>query len=126
MSDVYLTCRKKTPIASAARAMADTGWRSVLVVDAAGQPLGLFSGLDLLARCEEEDCASITVAEVMHPLLRIHMDASLRQAADMMIQNHHHRLVVVDPDQPDSMPLGIISSFDIVAEMARPGSVWQE
>jgi len=32
---------------------------------------------------------------------------------------------VVDPDQPDAMPLGIISSFDIVAEMSRPGSVWQ-
>jgi CBS domain-containing protein len=42
-----------------------------------------------------------------------------------MIENHHHRLIVVDPDQPDSMPLGIISSYDIVNEMARPGSVWR-
>jgi hypothetical protein len=44
----------------------------------------------------------------------------------MMIENHHHRLVVVDPEQPDAMPLGIISSFDIVAEMAHPESVWQK
>jgi hypothetical protein len=43
-----------------------------------------------------------------------------------MIENHHHRLVVIDPKQPDSMPLGIISSFDIVAEMAHPESVWQK
>jgi hypothetical protein len=42
-----------------------------------------------------------------------------------MIENHHHRLVVVDPQEPESIPLGVISSFDIVAEMARPGSVWQ-
>ena len=32
---------------------------------------------------------------------------------------------VVDKNDPDSFPLGIVSSFDIVAEMARPGSVWQ-
>jgi hypothetical protein len=44
----------------------------------------------------------------------------------MMIENHHHRLLVVDKAQPDSMPLGIISSFDIVSEMARPDSVWQK
>jgi CBS domain-containing protein len=125
MSDVYLCCREKTPIVSAARAMADTGWRSVLVVNPHGKPVGLFSGLDLLA-CAGEGCEEIQVSDVMHPLLAIHMSANLREAADMMIENHHHRLVVVDPRNPDSMPLGIISSFDIVAEMAHPDSVWQK
>jgi len=56
----------------------------------------------------------------------INMTATLREAADMMIENHHHRLLVVDPEQPDSMPLGIISSFDIVSQMAKPDSVWQK
>jgi CBS domain-containing protein len=126
MSDVYLCCRDKTPVVSAARAMADTGWRSVLVVNAQGKPVGLFSGLDLLVLCADEGCDDIVVSEVMHPLLTIHMSASLREAADMMIENHHHRLVVVDPRNPENMPLGIISSFDIVAEMAHPESVWQK
>lgn len=126
MSDVYLCCRDKTPLVSTARAMADTGWRSVLVVNAQGKPLGLFSGLDLLSLSAEGRADHTTVAEVMHPLLTIHISASLREAADMMIENHHHRLVVVDPKAPDSMPLGIISSFDIVAEMAHPESVWQK
>ncbi len=126
MSDVYLCCREKTPIVSAARAMADTGWRSVLVVSAQGKPLGLFSGLDLLALCADEGCEDIIVTDVMHPLMTIHLSASLREAADKMIENHHHRLVVIDPKKPDAMPLGIISSFDIVAEMAHPESVWQK
>jgi hypothetical protein len=43
-----------------------------------------------------------------------------------MIQKHHHRLVVIDQEDPQAFPLGIISSFDIVAEMARPGSIWQK
>jgi CBS domain-containing protein len=49
----------------------------------------------------------------------------LREAADLMIQKHHHRLIVVDEEDPDAFPLGVISSFDIVAEMARAGSIWQ-
>jgi hypothetical protein len=43
----------------------------------------------------------------------------------MMIQRHIHRLLVVDPDRPHSLPLGLISTSDIVAEMAEQGSVWQ-
>jgi len=127
MSDVFLTCRGKTPIASAARAMTDTGWRSVLVVDEFGKTLGVVSGLDLLRFCDlEMDCGDITVDQVMHPALTIHMTATLQEAAQKLIENHHHRLVVVDPQQPETVPLGIISSFDIVAEMARPGSIWQK
>ncbi|MCS6907973.1 MAG: CBS domain-containing protein [Anaerolineales bacterium] len=126
MSDAYLVCRDKTPIASAARAMTSTGWRSVVVVDAKGTPLGVVSGLDLLPYCLEEDCSKKVVSEVMHPALTITIDATLQEAADMMIENHHHRLVVVDPEDPDSMPLGVISSFDIVALMAHPESVWQK
>lgn len=126
MSDAILVCRDKTPVTAAARAMTQAGWRSVLVVDATGQPLGVVSGLDLLAFCGEENCGDATVSEVMHPALTIHMSASLREAADKMIEHHHHRLVVVDPDQPEAMPLGVISSYDIIAEMAHPGSVWQQ
>ena len=32
---------------------------------------------------------------------------------------------LLDEEDPDAFPLGVISSFDIVAEMARPGSIWQ-
>ncbi len=126
MSDAMLVCRDKTPLVAAARAMTHAGWRSVLVVDKNGKPLGVVSGLDMLAACELVDCENTVVSEVMHPALTITMDATLQEAASKMIENHHHRLIVIDPDDPDSMPLGIISSFDIVAEMARPDSVWQK
>ena len=125
MSDAILVCRDKTPVTLAARAMTNAGWRSVLVVDAHGKPLGVVSGLDLLSFCDVDGCSEISVSEIMHPALTIYMSASLREAADKMIEHHHHRLIVVDENQPEAMPLGIISSFDIVAEMARPDSVWQ-
>ena len=125
MADAILGCRGKTPIISAARSMTEAGWRSVLVVDAKGKHLGVVSGKDLMHFVENGVDESLTVRDVMHPALTININASLREAADLMIQKHHHRLIVTDDDDPDAFPLGIISSFDIVAEMARPGSIWQ-
>jgi CBS domain-containing protein len=126
MSDAILVCRGKTPIASAARAMTSSGWRSVLVVDAKGKILGVVSGHDLLRFVKDGVDEKLIVRDVMHPALTIDIHASLREAADMMIQNHHHRLVVIDKNDPDAFPLGAISTFDIVAEMAKPDSVWQK
>lgn len=126
MSDAILVCRGKTPILSAARAMTSSGWRSVLVVDAKGKVLGVVSGKDLLKFVQNGVDEGIVVRDVMHPALTIDINASLREAADKLIQNHYHRLVVVDAEDPDAFPLGAISTFDIVAEMARPDSVWQK
>jgi CBS domain-containing protein len=126
MSDAILVCRGKTPVASAARAMTSAGWRSVLVVDAKGKVLGVVGGRDLLRFVQDGVDENLIVRDVMHPALTIDINASLREAADKMIQNHYHRMVVVDAEDPDAFPLGAISTFDIVAEMARPDSVWQK
>ncbi len=125
MSDAILVCRGKTPVASAARAMTSSGWRSVLVVDAKGKVLGVVSGRSLLKFVKDGIDENLIVRDVMHPALTININASLREAADKMIQSHYHRLVVIDADDPDAFPLGVISTFDIVAQMARPDSVWQ-
>jgi CBS domain-containing protein len=125
MSRGMLVCRESTPVAQLARSMTDASYRSALVVTPSGKPVGVVSGADLLAFCSEGDAQTSTAAQVMHDMLTIAPTASLREAADMMIDHHHHRLVVVDPDQPESIPLGVISSYDIVEMMARPGSVWR-
>lgn len=126
MSDVVLVCRDQTPITSAARAMTQTGWRSVIVVDSKGQPLGVVTGNDLMRYAGEIVDETLSVTDVMNrDLLTIDINASLQQAADLMIQNHRHRVIVVDTNDPQSFPLGAISSFDIVAEMAKSGSIWQ-
>lgn len=126
MSDTFLVCRDKTPIISAARTMTQAGWRSVVVVDSKGKPLGVITGNDLMRYAGKSIDEKLTVTDLMNrDFITIDINASLQQAADLMIQNHHHRVIVVDVDDPQSFPLGVISSFDIVAEMAKPGSIWQ-
>ena len=95
------------------------------MIDAKGKHLGVVSGKDLIRFVENGVDESLTVRDVMHEAFTIHINASLREAADLMIQTHHHRLIVIDEGDPEAFPLGVISSFDIVAEMARPGSIWQ-
>jgi CBS domain-containing protein len=125
MSRAMLVCREATPVAYVARAMTDAGYRSVLVVTPSGRPVGVVSGADLLPFCGDEDAHKSTAAQVMHGILTVAPTASLREAADKMIDHHHHRLVVVDEQQPESIPLGIISTYDIVGMMAQPGSIWR-
>jgi CBS domain-containing protein len=124
MSKPILTCREEVRASDIARTMTEMHSRSVLVVDASGRPTGVVTKFDLLACCIAAEGESPTAADVMNPPVTIHPTASLRQAADTMIAHHYHRLVVVDPEQPEAFPVGIISSYDIVSEMARPGSVW--
>ncbi len=122
MSRGLVVCRADTPLGAAARAMTERRSRSIVVVAANGAPLGVVTGSDLLPFISDGE-ASATVSDIMHAPITIDPAASLRTAADVMLQHHIHRLVVVDPANPDGMPLGLISTSDIVIEMVAPGTL---
>ncbi|HSR46580.1 MAG TPA: CBS domain-containing protein [Anaerolineales bacterium] len=125
MSHVMLVCRPETPALDLARGLTDSRFRSVLVLDDDGRLLGLISGWDLLACVDGDLCAGKTAVDLMHPVFKIRRQASLHEAASEMVKHHRHRLVVVDSEDEQVPPVGVISSIDIVNEMARPGSVWR-
>jgi CBS domain-containing protein len=125
MSYVILICREVTLVLEVARGLTDSRFRSVVVLDFAGRLQGVISGWDLLACVDGRDCAVMTAGQIVHPASTIQRTATLHQAAQQMIEQHLHRLVVVDADLSHGLPVGIISSYDIVNEMARPGSVWR-
>ncbi len=127
MSRTFLVCREDNTVLSAARTMTQAGWRSIVVVNSRGELQGVITGHDLLPLAGNTVDENLNVGELMtRNLITIDSSCSLQEAADIMIQNHRHRVIVVDKSDPKSFPLGVISSFDIVAEMARPGSIWQK
>lgn len=117
MARGLVVCRANTSVSDAARAMTERHSRSLVVVDRRGQPQGVVTGVDLLPYLAGGDVTT-TVDLLMHAPLTIGPAATLREAADRMLQLHVHRLLVVDPDQPEGMPLGIISTADLIREMA--------
>jgi len=123
MSYGFLVCREGTPIAAAARAMHERRSRSIAVIDVDGHAVGVLSGRDLLPSLLTP-VEGATVDSLMHAPLTIPPDASLSEAADRMISNEVHRLLVVV--HGEMTPFGQISAADIVAEMAGPGQAWQD
>jgi CBS domain-containing protein len=126
MSRTFLVCREDNTVLSAARTMTQAGWRSIIVVNSRGKLQGVIAGRDLVPLAGTLVDPNMKVSALMNRnLITTDIHSSLQEAADIMIQKHRHRVIVVDQSDPDSFPLGVISSFDIVAAMARPGSIWQ-
>jgi predicted transcriptional regulator len=126
MSRTFLVCREDNTVISAARTMTQAGWRSIIVVDSRGKLQGIITGHSLVQLAGNTIDENLAVREfVNREIITVDIHAHLQEAADLMIQNHRHRLIVLDKNDPESFPLGVISSFDIVAEMARPQSIWQ-
>jgi CBS domain-containing protein len=123
MSHGVVACREQTTARQAARAMAERRSRSLVVVAAGGRALGVVTGTDLLALVRGGD-PEVAVSALMHEPHTIAPGATLREAADELLRREVHRLLVVDPNDAGAFPLGIVSTTDIVAEMAAPGSPW--
>ena len=124
MTHGLVACRDGATVRQVARVMTEHRVRAVVVVAANGSPLGVVTGTDLLD-VVGDDADAVTVAQLMRVPIMIDPGATLREAADLMLEHEVHRLVVVDASEPGSLPLGVVATTDIVAEMAEPGSVWR-
>jgi CBS domain-containing protein len=126
MSHAIVTCRPEAPMHGALRAMIERRSRSIVVTED-DQAVGVLTGGDVLALYATPSGAwgSGAVAEFMtSPVITATPNLSLSQAADRMLTHEIHRLVVVAGHDGRGL-LGVISTADIVAEMADDGSVWQ-
>jgi CBS domain-containing protein len=126
MSYAIVTCRPEAPMHAAVRAMVERRSRSVVVTEG-DRAVGVLTGGDALALFATPTGArsSGTVAEFMStPAITVTPDLPLSEAADRMLTHEIHRLIVVDAHDGCG-PLGVISTADMVVEMADEKSVWQ-
>ena len=125
MSHAIVTCPPDTSPEGIARAMKERNSRSVVVVDDEGRAIGVITGADLLSLYDPEEQFGTAAELIRRSLITADPDLALTDAADLMIRHEVHRLVVVDPSAANGAPIGMVSTSDIVAEMAQERSVWQ-
>lgn len=110
-------------LTDAAKLMDEYDISGLPVIAEGGVVVGVISQTDLVrARATEWLWSNWTGLEVRHlmtsPPLTIRRSSSLEAAAVRMERDHVHRLVVVADDDP-SMPIGVISTSDVVRALAR-------
>jgi CBS domain-containing protein len=109
------------PLNEAARLMDNRHVHGLPVVDGAGTLVGVISQTDLLrARATEYLWTNWPGLRVRHlmtsPALTVHRDTPLVLAARKMERHHVHRLVVV-ANEDNTLPIGVISTTDLVRAM---------
>ena len=124
MSYAIVTCTPDTALAAAARAMTERRSRSIVVVDNEGQAVGVITGNDLLTLYESTQPAT-KAKDLMRRPITCDIDLPLRDAIDLIISKEVHRVVMTDSSTADAAPAGILSTSDVIREMAQEGSVWQ-
>lgn len=123
MHEGVVTCPENVPLPEAARLMASQSVRALIVTDDACSLRGILSQSDLVnAKLEHPDTdawRNTTVAEVMtRSVLIVKPSDTLSAAAKTMIENHIHRIVVVDDADPCT-PVGVLSMGDLVRDMMK-------
>jgi CBS domain-containing protein len=124
MSYAIVTCTPETALAPVARAMTERRSRSIVVIDQAGRAVGVITGNDLLTLYESTQPAA-TAKDLMRRPITCDIDLPLGKAIDIIIRNEVHRVVATDSSTGDAAPAGILSTSDVIREMAQEGSVWQ-
>ena len=124
--DIYhkgvILCKPDTPLQEMVRVMADTEVHAVMVAESEGQPpAGVVSHTDAIAHYGK-DLTEIQARDVMTPdVVSISEGATGGEAAKKLLESNIHRLLVVSED---GVPLGILSTTDIIREMRGTRWVW--
>lgn len=98
----------------AAMKMMAANTSSLIVVDSVGIPIGIITELDLVGRviANDADSRRIMVKDIMaSPVVTIDPRSSVESAADLMLQNSVHHLLVVENEDLSAV-LGVVTTTD--------------
>jgi len=144
MSNNVVMVPREMSLQGAARMLARAGVTGAPVVDATGRCIGVLSATDFMnwAKDEHKDASAepmckpwqipegaletsgcVEAVMTRDPVL-VTSNVKIGDLARMMMDAHIHRLIVVD--RVSHRPIGVVSSMDILAAVARADQVWHE
>ena len=124
MHQGVLTCEREAPLSEVAATMAHEHVHCVVVESGSGEagpPWGIVSDLDLVAAAIVRDLDDQSAGgSAGTPVVTVSPGETLERAAQLMTEHNTAHLIVVDPKQ--QRPLGMLSTLDIAASLAREKS----
>lgn len=113
------TCDRDALLSELAATMANELIHCVVVETnrEGGPPWGIVSDLDLIAAATVRDLDEQTAGgSAATPVVTVSPDQTLERAARLMTEHRMSHLIVVDHDR--QLPVGVLSTLDIVATLA--------
>jgi len=119
MTPGILTCQRTTQLTAVARMMAAHRVHAIVVFDHGDtlEPWGVVSDLDLVGALETGAVAGTVAGS---PVVSVTVDDTLMHAAQLMREHATTHLVVVS-DGPSSLPIGVLSTLDVVRAFSLQG-----
>ena len=113
-----ITCRPDTPVAEVARTMDARDISALVVVDEAGDAIGVISRTDLVnARFVQpylKHWRGMNAEHLMSkPVISVTPDIAIKGAVALLRTRRIHRLVVVEEQAGHKRPVGILSVTDL-------------
>ena len=114
-----ITCGPETPVTDVAASMDSNDISALVVVDDAGDALGVISRTDLVnARFIQPYMKHWRGLHAEHlmskPVISVTPNTTINEAVQLLNEKRVHRLVVVDKISGHVRPLGILSVTDLV------------
>ena len=123
MHEGIASCDSSMTCQTAAELMLGSQLRSLVVIGADCGLVGIVTQTDLvdakLVHQRDQKWEDLPIGDIMHSdVLTVTPDATLEDAARLMVDHHVHRLVVVPVDDPCA-PIGVVSMGDVMRHMMK-------
>ncbi len=124
MHSGVISCDVDASVADVVRILSDTDIHALVVTGDSGAVVGLISHMDIIPHFAA-DLTQLTAAQIMtSKVISVAPEASVLEAIAVMVSKRIHRLVVTQLEDGELMPVGILSTTDIVREMSGFRWTW--
>ena len=115
------TCGLNTTLLAAAHRMTDEDISALVVVDDNGYLAGIITRTDLVRGYRQfADWQARPVAQFMNPdVVTVPLQATLNEVADLLLEKHIHRVIVVRYEGEKHRPIAVVSIADLIYHIAR-------
>ena len=104
------------------KTMAENDVSAIIAVDDNGEAFGMISEMDVLKEMRGKNWKIETVEDLMASSVEtVKPSTTVRDAADIMVKKHIHRLIVMSEDNvgASNRPIGVLSANDIIRELCN-------
>jgi CBS domain-containing protein len=119
-----IACSLETTMDEVVRIVSDTSVHAIVVMDDDKHPVGMVSHVDII-RLFGEDLPQHVAKEAMSDsVITIESHQPAKAGADLMLEKGVDRLLVVEVDGDSRIPVGILSTTDLIKEMRGIRWIW--